>query len=548
VNSLAAPLPAKLPEKRSASMAAWPKSFYTFGANMLTAGAEWRLRQKRSAPGAQQRTFEGLTRKLATTSFWKDAGVVADMSYDSFQARVAPRAYEQFEPVIERMRRGEADVLWPGQCSFFAVSSGTTAGRTKYLPVTEEMLGHFRKAGLDSLLYYTVRVRHAAMFRGRHLFLGGSTALSPLADVKPHEAYAGDLSGITALNLPPWVEKHLYEPGAAIAQMTDWPAKLDAIVKRTKSLDITTLAGIPSWVLILAAALREDSTNGKHRISNLQGLWPNFECFIHGGVPIGPFQDELRAALGPTVNFHEVYPASEGFIAAQDIEAGAGLRLMADAGIFYEFIPMADFDESRLEQLGRKAVPLVGVKTGVDYAVVMTTPAGLVRYVIGDVVRFTSTEPPRLLYVGRTKLQLSAFGEHVIEKEVTDALIAVCRRHDWNIVNFHVAPVFVNSLTGQNRGRHEWWIELRPGTVTTPIGPQIAAELDVELQRLNDDYEAKRKGGGLEAPFVRLVMPGVFEHWQRYQGKWGGQHKMPRCRSDRLVADELAQITHFARD
>ncbi len=527
---------------------ALPKSIFTFGANLLTAGAEWRLRQKKSAPGAQKKTFEGLMTQLAATTYWKSAGIVAGMSYDSFQARIAPRAYEQFEPVIDRVRRGEADVLWPGTCSFFAVSSGTTSGRTKYLPVTEAMLGHFRKAGLDSLLYYTVRVRHAAMFRGRHLFLGGSTVLTPIEEVKPHEAYAGDLSGITALNLPPWVEKHLYEPGATIAQMSDWPKKIEAIVQRTKSLDITTLAGIPSWVLILAAALRESSAKGKHRVSNLQGLWPNFECFIHGGVPIGPFQEELRTALGPTVNFHEVYPASEAFIAAQDAEPIAGLRLMADVGIFYEFIPMAEFDDTRLDQMGRKCVPLVGVKTGVDYVLVMTTPAGLVRYVIGDVVRFISTEPPRLVYVGRTKLQLSAFGEHVIEKEVTDALTAVCRRHDWTIVNFHVAPVFVNSLTGQNRGRHEWWIELKPGTVTTPTGPQMAIELDAELQRLNDDYEAKRKGGGLDAPIVRLVMPGVFEHWQRFRGKWGGQHKMPRCRSDRNIADELAQITNFARD
>jgi hypothetical protein len=164
------------------------------------------------------------------------------------------------------------------------------------------------------------------------------------------------------------------------------------------------------------------------------------------------------------------------------------------------------------------------------------------------VVRFVSVAPPRLLYVGRTKLQLSAFGEHVIEKEVTDSLVGLCQRRGWTIVNFHVAPLFMNTNTGQVRGRHEWWIELKPGTVATPTGPQMAAELDAELRRLNDDYDAKRKGGGLDAPFVRLVMPGVFEHWLRYQGKWGGQHKMPRCRSDRVIADELAQITNFARD
>lgn len=529
-------------------MPVWPKCIYAFGANLLTAGAEWRLRQKRSAAGAQKRTFEVLTRRLAGTAFWRDTGVVESMSYDSFQARVAPRSYEQFAPAIERMRRGEADVLWPGRCAFFALSAGTTAGSRKFLPATEEMLGHFRRAGLDALLYYTVRVKHAAMFRGRHLFLGGSTALTPLADVQPHEAYAAELSGITALNLPPWIERHFSEPGPAIAQMSDWDARLAAIVPRTHTLDMTMLAGLPSWALLLAAAMREHSAEGKSRITSLQGTWPNFECFVHGGVPIGPFHEELRAALGPTVNFHEVYSAAEGYIAAQDLEAGQGLRLMADAGIFFEFIPMEDFDEARLGQLGRKVVPLVGVKTGVDYALLITTPAGLARYLIGDVVRFTSTEPPRLLYVGRTKLQLNAFGERVIEKDLTDALLSVTRRHHWIIVNFHVASIVVNSLTGQNRGRHEWWIELRPGTAATPTGPNMGVELDAELQKISETYAAKRKSGALEAPVVRLVMPGVFEHWLRYQGKWGGQHKMPRCRSDGLIAEELAQITSFTRD
>jgi hypothetical protein len=548
MNSLAAPRAAALPERELAVMPAWPKNLFMFGVNMLTAVAEWKLRQKHNAVAMQERTFGRLTARLAGTKLWREAGVVAGMGYESFSARLPLRSYEYFTPAIERMKRGESDVLWPGRCAFFAVSSGTTAARPKYLPVTEELLGHFHRAGLDALLYYTVRVRHAGVFRGRHVFLGGSTALTPLAEAKPQVAYAGELSGITALNLPAWAERHLYEPGAAIAKMSDWPAKIEAIVARTRGLDVTMLAGIPNWVLLLAAALREDSVRGKRRVSNLQGLWPNLECFVHGGVPVGPFQNELRAALGSTVNFHEVYLASEGFIAAQDGVANTGLRLMADAGLFLEFLPMVDFDESRLEHLGRKAVPLAGVQPGVDYALVLTTPAGLARYVLGDVVRFVSTAPPRLLYVGRTKLQLGAFGERVIEKEITDALISVCLRHGWTIVNFHVAPLFVNTNTGQLRGRHEWWIELKPGTVTTPIGPQMAGALDTELRRLNPDYDAKRKTGGMDAPFVRLVMPGMFEHWLRYQDKWGGQHKMPRCRSDRLIADELAQITNFARD
>jgi hypothetical protein len=307
------------------------------------------------------------------------------------------------------------------------------------------------------------------------------------------------------------------------------------------------LAGIPSWVLILAAAVLEEAGRaaGGKKFTTLREVWPRFECLVHGGVPIGPFAEELHAVCGPGVNFHEVYPASEGFIAAQDAEASAGLRLVADAGIYYEFLPLNEFDEDRLGQLGARAVPLEGVKVGVDYALIMSTPAGLTRYVIGDVVRFISTEPARLVYAGRTKLQLSAFGEHVIEKELTDALTAVCTRHHWQVVNFHVAPIFINSLVGQKRGSHEWWLELRPGTEETPTGPVLAEFLDAELQRLNDDYEAKRKGGGLLSPTVRLVMPGVFEQWQRAAGRWGGQNKMPRCRSDRKIADELAKFAPF---
>lgn len=524
-----------------------PKSLVTLGASLQTVRTAAKLRRSADAVPAQEKTLAGLLPRLAATEQGRRLGLARGQRHADFARRVPLRTYEQFAPEIERMKRGEPDVLWPGRCAFFAVSSGTTAGRTKYLPVTEDMLRHFRRAGLASLFYYTARVGHAGVFRGRHLFLGGATTLAPLADAAA-PAFSGDLSGITALNLPAWVERHLYEPGAAIAQLDDWPAKIAAIAERTYQRDITLLAGIPGWLLILAAAVLQRAANGKARPTHLQAVWPNFECLVHGGVPIAPFADELRLACGLGVNFHEVYPASEAFIAAQDAESSQGMRLIADAGVFYEFLPLADYDENRLVELGPKAVPLAGVQPGVDYVLLLTTPAGLTRYVIGDVVRFTGTAPHRLIYVGRTRLQLSAFGEHVIEKEVTDSLLNVCHRQGWTIVNFHVAPVFANTLTGQTRGRHEWWIELRPGTVATPTGPLLAAELDVELQRLNEDYEAKRRGGGMDAPSVRLVMPGVFEQWMRSRGKWGGQNKMPRCRSDRAIADELAQLTRFKTD
>jgi hypothetical protein len=526
-------------------MPVWPKSFITFGASVLTARTASRLRQRSRAVEQQERTFRALALKLAATRFWSAAGVERGISYDQFRVRVAPRDHAQLAPAIEQTKRGESDVLWPGRCRLFATTSGTSGGALRHLPVTEDLLAHFRRATVASLFYYTARAGHAGVFRGRHVLLGGSTTLTPLPEAQPHEAYAGELSGIAALNLPAWADKHFYEPGASIAQMADWPARIAAIVARTSACDITLLAGLPNWTLALAETLLERSGGGQKR--TLRDLWPNLECFVHAGQPIAPYHDELRARLGANVSFHEVYPATEGFIAAQDVEASAGLRLMTNAGIFFEFLPLVDFDAAR-EALASKVVPLSEAKPGVDYVLLLTTPGGLCRYAIGDVVRFTSLEPPRLVYVGRTKLRLNVFGEQVAEKDLTDALTAVCRRHKWSPVNFHVAPMFLSDLTGQNRGRHEWWIELRPGTVSTPTGPQMAAELDAELQRSGPHYQSRRKAGALEAPYVRLVMPGVFEHWLRFHHKWGGQHRMPRCRGDRLIADELAQVTNFARD
>jgi len=526
-------------------MSALPKPLVLLGASVRTAVTTLRLRYGSDAVAAQHRTWRALVGRIARTVHGRAAHLDAGLNYAQFQTRVPLQTYEQIAPLIERMKRGEADMLWPGQCSFYALSAGTTTGHPKYLPVTGEMMAHFRRATLAAGFYYTARAGHAGVFRGRHLFLGGSIALASLPESRPFEAYAGDLSSIVAFSLPVWAETHLYEPGTEIARIGDWDAKIKAITERCWQRDITLLAGTPNWLLVLAEALRARARSHQRPIGQLQELWPNLECLVHSGLPLGPFADELRQVLGPGVHFHEVYTAAEGFIAAQDTDSSQGLRLMADAGLFFEFLPMRDYDEARLAGLGAKAVPLEGVKPGVDYALLLTTPAGLCRYVLGDVVRFLATKPPRLIYVGRTKLQLRAFGENVSEKEITDLLTGVCSRHGWQIVNFHTAPIFASSLTGQTRGRHEWWVELKPGTIETPTGPVLAAELDRELQHLNADYAARRKNGILEPPVVRLVMPGVFEQWMRHRARWGGHHKMPRCRSDREIADELAQLARF---
>lgn len=530
-------------------MPVWPKSFHTLGVHLATARTDRQLRRGGDSARQQEQAFTDLTTQLAATSYWRQLGIEARMPYAKFRSGVPLFTYEAIAPAIERMKRGEGDVLWPGRCTLFALSSGTTTGRPKYVPMTEPMLQHLRKAGTQALLYYTARTKNAGVFRGRHLWLGGVTRLTPIDADNPQTTFAGELSAIAALNLPGWVEKHLYEPGTSVAATPDWDARLQAIAGRTCQRDITLLGGIPNWILLLGAIVRDACPVNGARAPNLQALWPNFECFVHTGIPVAPFMAALRVVLGPTVAFHEVYATVEGCIAAQDDVAAKGLRLMAETGLFFEFLPMSEFDPAGVAQLGPKAVPLGDVKTGVDYALVVTTPAGLARYLPGDVVRFVSTEPHRIVHIGNTTQRLHAFGENVTEKEVTEALTRVCERHGWTIVNFHVALNALGNLpSGEKRGRHEWWIELKPGTVATPMGPPIAAELDVELQHANPDYRTRRRKNVLELPVVRLVMPGVFEHWLRHQDRWGGQHKLARCRSDRLHADPLAQLTNFARD
>lgn len=522
-------------------MPAVPRVLIEIGASLLSARAAMRLRSAPEPARQQENVFHSLIQNLSRGSAWWGAGIAPGMAYESFRKIVPITRHEGHAPQIARMMRGEPDVLWPGCCQIYANTAGTTA-HPKQVPVTEAMLDHFRRAYLDSLLWYTVRARRTTVFRGRHLVLGASTALTRITESEPFEAYVGDMSAIAALNLPRWAEAAFREPIPEVGQIADWEQKLAAIAEGAPGKDITLLSGMPRWALALAQAIRASG------VANLKEIWPNLECYMHGGVPVGPFQDALREVLGPGVAFQEIYVAPEAFIAAQDAEASEGLRLMTDAGVFYEFLPMSEFEEARLPSLGTKAVPISGVRTGVDYALVLTTAAGLARYLLGDIVRFVSTRPARIVHVGRTNLRLNAFGENVNERDVTEALLSVCRRNAWTIVNFHVAPFFSDIVSRTSRGRHEWWVELQAGTLLTPTGPVIAPEIDMELIKLNAGYAAKRASGALEAPFVRLVMPGVFEHWMRFNGKWGGSHKMPRCRSDRAIADDLGGALQFAKN
>lgn len=530
-------------------MPVWPQSLYHTRVRAQLALAQWQRRRRHTAIPQQTAAWQNLVAQLGRTSHGRAIGIEPHTSYATFRERVPLQTYEALAPVVERVKRGERDVLWPGTCALFGLSSGTSTGEPKLLPVTPALLRHFQEAGFAALLQFAARTGSAELFQGRHLLCGAPANLTALENTGGPAIHQGQLSGLAALHLPKWAAQRAYEPG--LNTSVDGDGALDAFAARVLPRDIRVVSGLPNWLAHVLPEIRARAT--KTSASGRGGLrecWPNLAGCVHTGAPLGPYLDEVRAALGPEVKFHEVYAASEAVIATQDEDTDRSLRLITNAGVFFEFLPVADFDAGSVETLGTKAVPLAGVASGVDYVVVLTTPAGLARYVLEDVVRFTSTEPPRLLHVGSTRLRLNSVRENVTERALTEALVNVCRRSGWRIANFHVAPLAVRgSRQSWSAGlRHEWWIELHPGTVATPLGPSLATELDAELRQRPGPYATLRASGELSAPVVRLVMPGVFEHWLRFHGQWGGQHKMPRCRSDRQVADELAAVTNFAPD
>jgi hypothetical protein len=311
--------------------------------------------------------------------------------------------------------------------------------------------------------------------------------------------------------------------------------------------DVTLLGGAPAAASALLEAVRGDAPAGEHR-SPLPTMWPNLECFLHQGAPLGLFAEGLRAQLGSAVAFHEVYAAAEGIFAAQDENHQPGLRLLTDAGIFFEFLPLAEYDERKLAQAGPLCVPLDRIKPGVDYVPFVTTPAGLCRCAVGDIVRFVSVSPPRLQFIGRTGLYLNPFGEQVTERELLDTMLAVCARNGWRVVNFHVAPYQHRIAAGQVVRCHEWWLELGTHTVRTPTANVLGPEFDAELALRNREYAARRNDRTIHSPQVRLVMPGLFAQWAAQHHKAAGASKMPRCHATRLIADQLAALARFHRD
>ena len=469
-----------------------------------------------------------LVHKAKNTEIGKKYGFKDIRSYNDFAQQVPITNYEASHEMIERARRGESNIFWPSPVKLFAQSSGTTNAKSKYIPVSPEALEdcHYA-ASKDLLCVYLNNNPDSQLFTGKSLRLGGSKKL-----YESNGTSYGDLSAILIDNMPFWAE-FSSTPGNEVSLMSDWEVKMQAIVQETIQEKVTSLAGVPSWMLVLINNILEST--GKQ---SLFEVWPNLEVYFHGGGRFEPYRDQYRKVL-PRHDFkyYEIYNASEGFFALQDKNERSDLLLMLDYGIFYEFIPMNCYGEP-----DQKIIPLSEVEKGKNYAIVITTNSGLWRYRVGDTVRFTSIDPYRVRVSGRTKHHINAFGEELIIENAEEALKKATALTNSEIVDYTAAPIFMD---GKEKGAHEWFIEFK----VAPKNPeQFNHIFDKALQEINSDYEAKRKNNmTLNPPTIHYARTNLFYDWLKSKNKLGGQHKVPRLSNSRELVEELRVLnTAFA--
>ncbi len=468
----------------------------------------------------QRELLHVLLETAKNTEFGKKYDFASIRNYEEFRERVPVRSYEEYESMIERSRLGENNIFWPSTIKWFAKSSGTTSAKSKFIPVSQESLEdcHFA-AGKDLLCMYLNNNEGSQLFTGKSLRLGGSKEL-----YKENGTSFGDLSAIIIDNMPFWAD-FSSTPSSEISLMSDWEHKMKAIVNETIQENVTSLAGVPSWMLVLLNEVLE--ATGKE---NLFEIWNNLEVYFHGGVSFEPYKDQYTKILPKnTFKYYEIYNASEGFFAIQDLNDSSELLLMLDYGIFYEFIPMDTHGAP-----DEKVIPLSEVEIGKNYAVVITTNAGLWRYKIGDTVRFTSVSPYRVKVSGRTKHHINVFGEELIIENAEEALRKATKVTNSEIVDYTVAPIF---MKGKEKGAHEWVIEFKKAPENLEEFGRI---LDQNLQCVNSDYEAKRYNNTtLTILKIRQAREGLFYDWLKMKDKLGGQHKIPRLSNKRTYIDEL---------
>ena len=463
----------------------------------------------------QERVFQNLISEAKNTAFGKDHQFASISNYEDFKSRVPVVEYEALRPYVERVIAGENDVLWKGRPLYFAKTSGTTSG-AKYIPITKESMPTHIKSARNAMLLYIAETGDTSFVDGKMIFLQGSPILEDQKGIK-----LGRLSGIVAHYVPKYLLKNRL-PSWETNCIQDWETKVDAIVEETLQEDMTVISGIPSWVQMYFEKLHEKT--GK----TVSELFPKFNFFIYGGVNFEPYKNKFESLIGRKIAYVELYPASEGFIAFQDSQTANGMLLQLDNGIFYEFIPANEFHEENPTRVSLKDVQL-----GVNYVIILNTTAGLWGYNIGDTVEFTSLAPYRVKVTGRIKHFISAFGEHVIGKEVDQALKDAVNGTDVVISEFTVAPQ-VEPENGLPY--HEWFVEFEKEPEDLE---SFAAEIDASLQTQNIYYFDLIEGKVLRPLLIRKVAKGGFHAYMKSIGKFGGQNKIPQLSDNRKIAQVL---------
>lgn len=471
----------------------------------------------------QEEILFGLLKSAENTVLGKKYDYNSIKSYDTFNERIPVSTYEEFEPYIEQTRQGAQNIFWNSSIKYFAKSSGTTNAKSKFIPVSSEALdnNHY-KASKDLLCLYLNNNEDSQLFTGKSLRLGGSKQL-----YENNNTFFGDLSAILIDNMPMWAE-FSSTPSNKTSLMSDWETKLPAIINESSLENVTSLAGVPSWMMVLLNKALDENKK-----SNILEIWPNVEVYFHGGVSFDPYREQYKK-LFPKDNFkyYEIYNASEGFFALQDLNNSNELLLMLDYGIFYEFIPMDTFGKEN-----QRVIPLSQVELNKNYALVITTNSGLWRYLIGDTIRFTSLSPFRIKVTGRTKHHINVFGEELMVENTDAALAKTCASLNCEITDYTVAPIFMKD---KEKGAHEWIIEFKKHPENKTHFTEL---LDKNLQEINSDYEAKRFNNMTLNPLVlNVARENLFYDWLKKNNKLGGQHKVPRLSNERNYLEELLQL------
>ena len=473
---------------------------------------------KTNAVKVQQEVLQKLIDDAKGTAFGRDHKFVEIRSYEDFKKQVPIRDYEDLKPYIERVVKGEPDVLWPGLPKYFAKTSGTTSG-VKYIPLSKESMPEHIKAARNALLTYIHETGNADFVDGKMIFLQGS----PVLDTS-YKVPTGRLSGITAHHVPEYLQKNRL-PSYETNCIEDWEQKVDAIVGETYDQDMRLISGIPPWVQMYF-----DQLSAKAGGKKIKDIFKNFSLFVYGGVNFEPYRARMEEVVGKKIDSIETYPASEGFIAYQDSQTEPGLLLLVNSGMFYEFIPTEEYFNEKPTRLSLKDVEL-----GKNYAIVLNTNAGLWGYSIGDTVKFVSKNPYKIIVTGRIKHYISAFGEHVIGEEVEHALLSVAKQEEVEITEFTVAPQ-VNPPEGE-LPYHEWFVEFAKAPADLK---SFSFKVDAALQKKNIYYFDLIEGKILQPLIIRSLQGDAFINYMKSEGKLGGQNKVPRLSNDRKIAEGLS--------